>query len=193
MSDFVHLHVHTGYSLLDGAIPVDRLVKRVVELGMDSVAITDHGSMFGVMDFYQQARAAGIKPIVGCECYMAMGSRLDKTSADKGRFHLVLLAKDIIGYRNLCKLASSAYLDGFYYRPRIDKELLAQHSEGLIALSACMQGEIPQLLKEGDPKKVEEAVRFYQGLFGEDGFYLEIQNNGMEEQEPLNRALADLA
>ncbi len=192
MSDFVHLHVHTGYSLLDGAIPVDRLVERVKEMGMGSVAITDHGAMFGALDFYQKARAAGVKPIIGCECYMAMGSRLDKTSADKGRFHLVLLAKDLTGYRNLCKLASSAFLEGFYYRPRIDKEILAKHSEGLIALSACLQGEIPQLLKEGDPKKVEEAVRFYQGLFGEDGFFLELQNNGMEEQEPMNQALADL-
>ncbi|MBW1988467.1 MAG: DNA polymerase III subunit alpha, partial [Deltaproteobacteria bacterium] len=178
--------------LLDGAIPVGRLVDRVAELGMDSVALTDHGSMFGVLDFYFTAKEKGIKPIIGCECYVAPKSRFDKTSADKESFHLVLLAKDLTGYKNLCKLASLAHLEGFYYKPRIDKELLAEHAEGLIGLSGCLQGEIPRLLRDGQEEQAADAARQYADILGPDNFYLELQNNGVPEQEPMNQALAGL-
>ena len=145
---FVHLHVHTQYSLLDGAIRIDALLKRVAEFGMDSVAITDHGTMFGALDFYEKATQAGIKPIIGCECYLAPRRLTDKTPQDSRRVsHIVLLAENREGYQNLCHLASIAQLQGFYYRPRIDKEVLQAHSKGLIAMTACLHGEIPGLIK----------------------------------------------
>ena len=141
---FVHLHLHTDYSLLDGAIQIKPLAQRVVELGMPACAMTDHGNMFGAISFYQAMKAQGVKPIIGCEVYIARGSRKDRAGAagpgQKANFHLILLAKDLEGYRNLVRLTSRAYTEGFYYKPRIDRELLAEHSKGLIALSACMSG-----------------------------------------------------
>ncbi len=193
-ADFVHLHVHTMYSLLDGAIRLDALFKRVKEFGMHSVAITDHGTMFNILEFWQKARSADIKPIIGCECYVAPRTIADKTPLDaKGLNHLVLLAENQDGYRNLCKLASIAQLDGFYYKPRIDKQVLEAHSQGLIAMSACLHGEIPQLIKSGQLKKAEDAARFYQQMFGENNFFLEIQNNGIDIQETVNQHLLEMS
>ncbi|MCP4747341.1 MAG: DNA polymerase III subunit alpha [Desulfobacteraceae bacterium] len=192
--DFVHLHVHTMYSLLDGAIRLDALLKRVKQFDMHSVAMTDHGTMFNVVEFYQMAVKEGIKPIVGCECYMAPRSIRDKTPKDaKGVTHLVLLAKNQEGYKNLCKLASIAQLEGFYYRPRIDKALLKEHCSGLIAMSACLHGEIPQHIKNGRFKEAEESALFYQKLFGENNFYLEVQNNGIDIQDTVNETLREMS
>lgn len=191
---FVHLHVHTQYSLLDGAIRLDPLFKRAVEYGMDSVAVTDHGTMFGTIEFYEKAGKAGLKPIIGCECYIAPRTIADKTPIDnKGLSHLVLLAKNQEGYRNLCKLTTVAQLEGFYYKPRIDKTILRQHSNGLIALSACLHGEIPRLIQEGKMDQADEAARFYLDVFGEEHFYLEVQYNGIDIQERVNQALLDMS
>ncbi|MDY6823301.1 MAG: DNA polymerase III subunit alpha [Thermodesulfobacteriota bacterium] len=192
-TDFVHLHVHTEYSLLDGIIRLDALFKRAVEYGMKAVAITDHGTMFGVVNFYKKAIAAGVKPIIGCECYMAPRTIADKTPADhEGMTHIVLLAENMTGYHNLCRLATAASLHGFYHKPRIDKELLAEHSEGLIGLSACLKGEIPQHLLKGDHAAADASARFYADLFGEDRFFLEVQHNGLSEQDKINEALRDM-
>lgn len=191
---FVHLHVHTQYSLLDGAIRFKHLFNRIHDFGMDSVAITDHGSMFGALEFYSNAIDNKIKPIIGCECYLAPRKLSDKTSLDGKRLsHLILLAENNEGYKNLCKLASIAQLEGFYYKPRIDKEVLQKHSRGLIALSACLHGEIPMLIGEGNIKEADNAAHFYQDLFGENNFYLELQHNGMEIQNKINEALVDMA
>lgn len=152
---FAHLHLHSQYSLLDGAIPFGRLFDRCKKLGMDSVALTDHGNMFGVIEFYTKARAAEIKPIIGIEAYIAPGSRFDKTGGGgvkENAFHLLLLAENLTGYRNLMKLSSIGFLEGFYYRPRIDKEVLAEHSEGIICTTACVAGEVPTALARGDRK-----------------------------------------
>lgn len=190
---FVHLHVHTQYSLLDGAIRFKHLFNRARDFGMDSVAITDHGSMFGALEFYLNAIEEDIKPIIGCECYLAPRKLTDKTFPDsKGVSHLILLAKNNEGYRNLCKLASIAQLEGFYYKPRIDKEVLQKHSRGLIALSACLHGEIPSLILEGKIKEADNAARFYQDLFGENNFFLELQHNGIDIQKKINEALVDM-
>jgi len=191
---FVHLHVHTQYSLLDGAIRIDALLQRTIDFGMDAVAITDHGTMFGVMEFFEKANTAGIKPIIGCECYVAPRRLTDKTSFDaKDLSHLILLAENHDGYRNLCKLASMAQFEGFYYRPRIDKEVLKQHSKGLIGLSACLRGEIPRRIQEGRPNKADEAARSYLDILGENNFFLEVQNNGIDVQENVNQALLDMS
>ncbi len=193
-TDFVHLHVHTMYSLLDGAIRLEALFERVKQFGMHSVAITDHGTMFNVLEFYQKAVKAGIKPIIGCECYVAPRTLSDRSALDaKGLSHLVLLAENQQGYRNLCKLASIAQTEGFYYRPRIDKTVLKAHSEGLIALSACLHGEIPLLISEGRIDRAEEAALFYQELFGPDNFFLEVQNNGIDKQDIVNAALREMS
>ncbi len=193
-TDFVHLHVHTMYSLLDGAIRLDALFKRAEKFGMDSVAITDHGTMFNVVEFYQKAVKAGIKPIIGCECYVAPRTIEDRTPLDaKGLRHLVLLAKNQEGYRNLCRLASIGQTKGFYYKPRIDKNVLKENCEGLIAMSACLHGEIPMLIRDGLIDKAEEAARFYQSLFGEDSFYLEVQNNGIDIQDTVNAGLREMS
>ncbi|MFZ5568911.1 MAG: DNA polymerase III subunit alpha [Thermodesulfobacteriota bacterium] len=192
--DFVHLHVHTEYSLLDGAIRLSALLGQAREFHMNSVAITDHGTMFGVVEFYEKALKANIKPIVGCECYIAPRSLRDKTPFDsKGVSHIVLLAENMEGYRNLCKLATIAQLDGFYYRPRIDKSVLKEHHRGLIALSACLHGEIPQLIKAGKISEAEAAARFYQEVFGENNFFLEVQHNGIDVQNQVNAALLDIS
>ena len=193
-SPFVHLHVHTQYSLLDGAIRINALLDRCRDFGMDAVAITDHGTMFGSVDFYEQATRANIKPIIGCECYVAPRRLTDKTPQDhKGLTHLVLLARDRTGYENLCKLTSVAQLEGFYYKPRIDKTLLEAHSGGLIALSACLHGEIPRKILGGDLAAADRAAQFYQRVFGENNFFLEVQNNGIDKQEVVNRELLDMS
>ncbi|GAB6908477.1 DNA polymerase III subunit alpha [Desulfosarcina cetonica] len=189
-SPFVHLHVHTQYSLLDGAIRLGDLFKAVKTFDMPAVAITDHGTMFGALDFYQQAVAAEVKPIIGCECYVAPRTLADKTPLDKeGLRHLVLLAENQTGYRNLCKLATVAQMEGYYYKPRIDKTVLADHAEGLICLSACLKGDIPQHILAGNMDKAEEAALFYQQLFGEGNFFLELQHNGIPAQEKVNQGL----
>ncbi|MCK5324017.1 MAG: PHP domain-containing protein, partial [Desulfobulbaceae bacterium] len=193
-ADFVHLHVHTQYSLLDGAIRLDDLMKKCKEYGMDSVAITDHGAMFGALEFYVKAQKAGIKPIIGCEFYIAPESRFKRAakSAGKAAFHLVLLAMDRTGYSNLMKLATIAQLEGFYYKPRIDKEVLETHSDGLIALTACLHGEIPHLIAKNDMKGARKEAEYFQSLF-KDRFYLEMQENGIPEQTVVNNGLKELS
>jgi len=190
MSPFIHLHVHTEYSLLDGAIRLDALINQAKAFEMDAVAITDHGTMFGTVEFYEKANKSGIKPIIGCECYVAPRSLKSKTPMDKaGMRHLVLLAKNMEGYQNLCQLASIGQTDGFYYKPRIDKDLLKNHYKGLIALSACLHGEIPHLMIENKEKEAYDLARYYMDLFGPEHFYLEVQDNGIIEQEKVNQGL----
>ncbi len=187
---FVHLHVHTEYSLLDGASRIRSVVGKAAELGMPAVAITDHGTMYGVIDFYKAARDNGIKPLIGCEVYVAPKSRFRKEGNRETLYnHLVLLAKDAEGYRNLVKIVSAGYLEGFYYKPRVDKELLSQYSKGLIALSGCLAGEIPELLLKGEDQKALQAALWYRENFGEGNFYLELQDQGLAEQKELNQKL----
>ena len=184
-ADFVHLHLHTEYSLLDGACRLDRLMDRAHALKFPALAITDHGAMFGVIDFYQAARAKGIKPIIGCEMYVAPGSRLDKKQGSGTRdiyHHLGLLAKDEEGYKNLIKLTTAAHLEGYYYKPRIDKEILTAHSKGLIALSGCLASEIPDLISKDQIQKARDVVDWFKQTLGPDNFYLELQNHGLPEQ-----------
>ncbi|NTV90657.1 MAG: DNA polymerase III subunit alpha, partial [Clostridiales bacterium] len=194
MQDFVHLHVHTEYSLLDGANRIKDLMKRVAGLGMTSIAITDHGVMYGVIDFYKEAKKCGIKPILGCEVYMAPGSRFDKQAGvDSDRGHLILLSKNNTGYKNLMKLVSAGFTEGYYYKPRIDMELLAQHSEGIIALSACLSGDIPKAILQNDYARAKSLALRYNEIMGEGNFYLELQNNGIEEQNLVNQNLIKLS
>lgn len=193
-SPFYHLHLHTEYSLLDGAIRLDSLLNRCKEYNMDAVSMTDHGTMFGVAEFYEKAAKAGIKPVLGCEVYVAPRTLNDRTQMDKkGLSHLVLLAKDRTGYTNLCKLVSVAQLKGFYYKPRIDKELLAEHSEGLVGLSACLKGDIPQAILANDMDRADEMARFYLDTLGEGNFFLEVQENGMDIQHTVNEGLLDMS
>ena len=193
MAEFVHLHLHTEWSLLDGAIRIKDLVPRLLDYKMPGCAITDHGTMYGIVHFYKALKEAGLKPIIGCEFYVAEGSRFEKKASKRGEVgrHLVLLAKDEEGYRNILKLASLAYLEGFYYKPRIDKELLSKYHRGLIAFSACLEGEIPRLFLNGQKDKAVEVAKWYRELFGED-FYLELQRNGLPEQERVNQFLLEL-
>jgi DNA polymerase-3 subunit alpha len=189
-ADFVHLHLHTEYSLLDGACRLDRLMDRAHELKFPALAITDHGAMHGVVEFYQAARAKGIKPIIGCEVYVAPGSRLERKKVEGDKYHhLGLLAKDEAGYKNLIKLTTAAHLEGYYYKPRIDKEILAQHSEGLIAMSGCLASEIPSLIKADQIDKARDAVDFFKQVLGAENFYLELQNHGLPEQAKVNKQL----
>lgn len=191
---FVHLHVHTEYSLLDGVCRLDRLCSAVKERGQNAVAITDHGNLFGAVDFYKAAKKHGIKAIIGCEVYVATRSRLDKThGVDSERHHLVLLCKNEIGYRNLIKLVSSAWVDGFYGKPRIDRELLEKYHEGLIALSACLAGEVPKLIEHGEYIRAKEVAEWYNSLFGKDNYYLELQNHGIAEQAKVNDGLIKIS
>ncbi|NLY56158.1 MAG: DNA polymerase III subunit alpha [Firmicutes bacterium] len=193
-SNFVHLHCHSEYSLLDGFCPVDKLLERAKELGMSSLAVTDHGNLYAAVTFSRQARKYGIKPIIGCEVYVAPGSRFDKTPAAQTRFyHLVLLCEDQTGYHNLVRLVTAAHLEGFYYKPRIDKELLAEHNAGLIALSSCLAGEIPALLLANDYEGAKAVARSYQEIFGPDRFYLELQDQGLPEQRQVNAGLLQLS
>ncbi len=192
--EFVHLHVHSQYSLLDGAIRIDDLLQRATDFGMKSVALTDHGTMFGTIEFYAKAIKAGIKPIIGCECYVAPRRLSDKTPLDhKGLTHLILLAENPEGYRNLCRMMSIAQLEGFYYKPRIDKHLLREHHKGLIAFTACLHGEIPTLIRRNRLKDADTTAQKYLKLFGEGNFFLEVQNNGIDVQESVNQALKDMS
>ncbi|MBE0536729.1 MAG: DNA polymerase III subunit alpha [Phycisphaerae bacterium] len=193
---FTHLHLHTQYSLLDGAIGLGALFSRCKELEMDAVAITDHGNMFGAIEFYTKALAAGVKPIIGIEAYIAPGSRLEKGGGGgvkENAYHLVLLAENVTGYRNLLKLSSIGFTEGFYYRPRIDKEILAQFSEGLICTTACIGGEVPAMLLQGDEEKARQAVENYLKIFGEDRFFIELQHHEPSDLPDLSPALIDLA
>ena len=188
---FSHLHVHTEYSLLDGTCRIPQLVARARELGMDSLAITDHGVMYGAIEFYLAAKKAGIKPIIGSEVYVAQNSRFGRDPSDKDKYHLVLLAKNDIGYRNLIQLTTKAHLEGFYYRPRVDKELLEQYHEGLIALSACLGGEVPRFMLEGRSEEAKQAAMWYKQTF--DDFYLEIQRHPIPELEQINQGLISMS
>lgn len=199
MKDFVHLHLHTEYSILDGAIRIPALVEKVREYGCTSVAITDHGNLFGSIEFYKTCRENGVKPIIGVEAYLAEDmhrkekvSRTDLGSLEKQYYHVVLLAKDIVGYKNLVKMVTKSYLEGFYYKPRIDKNLLEQHKEGIIVLSGCLAGEIPQLILNGKVKEARKVAEWYLSVFGED-FYIEVQNHDLEEERIVNPELIKLA
>ena len=194
-SEFIHLHLHTQYSLLDGACRIPEILNLAKQYKMDSLAITDHGNMFGAIEFYMEAQKAGIKPIIGCEVYIAPKSRLEKTTTgiEDASYHLILLAKDETGYQNLMKLVSSAYLEGFYYRPRIDKEILSQYSKGLIGLTACLKGEVPQLIQQ---RRFNDALKAADGLLnilGKDNFYLELQENLIPEQRQVNEGLIKIS
>ena len=191
---FVHLHVHTEYSLLDGACRIGKLMNRVKDLGQTAVAITDHGAMYGVIDFYKAAKKAGVKPVIGCEVYVAPRSRHDKVHGiDNESAHLVLLCENMTGYQNLCYMVSQAYLDGFYSKPRVDYALLEQYHEGLIALSACLAGEIPKKIMADDYDGAKESALKLAGIFGPDRFYLELQDHGYKQQPAVNRGLRRIA
>lgn len=194
MAEFVHLHVHTNYSLLDGACEIDRLARRLSELGMKSCAITDHGAMYGVIDFYKKMLAYGIKPIIGAEVYMAERTMQDKEpGVDDEQYHLVLLAKDIQGYKNLMKLVSLGFTEGFYYKPRIDMDILAKYSEGLIALSGCLAGRIPSLLLKGNFDEAKNIALQLNSIFGQDNFFIEVQDHGLLDQRRIINDLIRLS
>ena len=194
MSGFTHLHVHTEYSLLDGASRIEDLVLRAKELGMDSLAITDHGAMYGVVDFYKAAKKHGIKPIIGCEVYVAPRGHKEKEGrADKEYAHFILLAENEKGYYNLIKLVSLGFTEGFYYKPRIDYDLLEQYSEGLIGLSACIGGDIPQLLLNGMEEEAKVLALRLKNILGPDNFFIEIQDHGLREERQVNPQLIKLA
>ena len=195
---FTHLHLHTEYSLLDGACRIDRLFDYIKQLGQTAVAITDHGVMYGCVAFYDAAKAAGIKPIIGCEVYVATRTRFDKVNRIDGNNHLILLCKNETGYKNLIKMVSTGFLEGFYSKPRIDHDLLVQYHEGLICLSACLAGEIPQAILAGDYERDKQIALYYNDLFGQGNYYIELQdqgittNGGMTQLE-MNRKLTEIA
>src|SRR5687768_4397723 len=193
---FAHLHLHTDYSLLDGAIQIKPLAKRTEELGMTACAMTDHGNMFGAISFYNAMKSRGIKPIIGCETYITRGSRKDRAATgpgEKANYHLILLAKDLDGYRNLVRLTSKAYTEGFYYKPRIDKELLAEHSKGLIALSACMSGVPSAMLARDKCDDAAAAALEFQDILGKGNYFLEIQEHGLDAQGRIRKPLVELS
>src|ERR1700704_5568262 len=191
---FVHLHLHTEYSLLDGAIRMKELMKKAAEFKMPAVAMTDHGNLFGAIEFYQEATQAGVKPIIGCEAYIAPRSHKDRSSSMReSAYHFTLLAQNEAGYRNLVKLISTAHLDGFHYRPRIDKELLAQHSEGLIGLSGCLAGEVNSAIQANRIDDAKQAAAQYRDILGAENFFMELHDHGMEEQRQCNRVLPQIA
>ena len=189
--DFTHLHVHTEYSLLDGSNKIKELIARVKELGMDSVAITDHGVMYGVIDFYKEAQKQGIHPVIGCEVYVAPGSRFDKSgNMSSNRYHhLVLLAENDTGYHNLMKIVSKGFVEGYYYKPRVDMEVLEKYHEGIIALSACLAGEVQRNLVRGMYEEAKEVAYRYERCFGKGNFFLELQDHGIPEQKLVNQQL----
>ncbi len=191
---FVHLHVHSEYSLLDGAIALPKLPPRVAELDMPAVALTDHGVMYGAIDFYKECHEAGVKPIIGCEVYVAPRTRFDRDPRkDRNAYHLVLLAENLEGYRNLVELASRASLEGHYYNPRVDLDLLSECSDGLICLSACLQGQLPRMMLEGNAEGARQMVGQYRDIFGPDNFFIEIMDHGLDEQREVNPGLIDMA
>ena len=192
---FAHLHVHTEYSLLDGSNKIKEYVSRVKELGMNSAAITDHGVMYGVIDFYREAKRQGIKPILGCEVYVAPNSRFDRevTGGEDRYYHLVLLAENNVGYANLMKIVSKGFVDGYYYKPRVDKEVLREYSEGIIALSACLAGEVPRLLRKNLYNEAKEKALLYEEIFGKGNFFLELQDHGIPEQRYVNQQLLKMS
>ncbi len=189
MPEFTHLHVHTQYSILDGAANIEAIIKKAKDSGMKALAITDHGNMYGVLKFYNEAIKQGIKPIIGCEVYVAIkGRTIKEKTRGKQYNHLILLAKNLTGYHNLMKLISLGYLEGFYYKPRVDKEILEKYSEGIIASSACLGGEVPQAFLNYGEEKAQEAIDWYKRVYKDD-FYLELQNHGLTEQKTVNVAL----
>lgn len=192
---FTHLHVHTEYSLLDGSSKIPEITARAKELGMDSLAITDHGVMYGVIDFYKAARNAGIKPILGCEVYVSPGSRFDKEAgvSEDRYYHLILLAENNKGYYNLTKIVSKGFVDGFYYKPRVDYEVLKQYSEGIICLSACLAGEVQKLLARNLYEEACKAALHYQDIFGKGNFFLELQDHGIPTQKLVNKLLVKMS
>src|SRR5438309_11249929 len=194
MADFVHLHLHTEFSLLDGACRIDEVLDQAVVLGMPALAVTEHGNLFSSVIFHDHARARGLNPILGCEVYVAPGSRLTKSgNPGETQNHLVLLAETLEGYHNLIKLVSAGYTDGFYYKPRIDKALLAQHAKGLIGLSSCLKGEVAEGLSHQQERKAVEAAAAYRDILGPDNFFLEMQWHGIEEQRLVNSGLPAIA
>ena len=191
---FVHLHTHTAYSLLDGEGTIPKLIERAKELGQTAMAITDHGNMYGVIDFYECAKQNGIKPIIGCEVYVAARSRFDKVhDLDSQSCHLILLAENDVGYHNLMKLVSAGFIEGFYYRPRIDMDILREHNEGIIALSACMSGVLSRQLLSGNYDEAKRRAQEFLDIFGRDRYFIEIQDHGIFEQKKLNRDLISIA
>ena len=189
--NFTHLHVHTEYSLLDGSNKITEYVERVKELGMESAAITDHGVMYGCIDFYRACKAAGINPILGCEVYVAPNSRFDREtgSGEDRYYHLVLLAESNQGYSNLMKIVSKSFVEGFYYKPRVDLALLKEYHEGIIALSACLAGEVARYLTRGMYEEGKKAALRYEEIFGKGNFFLELQDHGISQQQTVNQQL----
>src|SRR2546430_4702322 len=195
-SDFVHLHVHSEYSLLDGAAQLEKLVAKAKELKFPAIALTDHGNLFGAIDFYQAAQKGGVKPIVGCELYVAPGSRKERGSQDggyEGANHLTVLVRNRTGYKNLIKLVSRAYLEGYYYKPRVDHELLAQHGDGLLVLSGCLNSEVSRLISAGEHDRAREAAGWHQEVFGKDHYFMEVQAHGLDEQTRVTAETLKLA
>lgn len=193
---FTHLHVHTEYSLLDGSCKIKELVQRAKELGMDSLAITDHGVMYGVIDFYRAAKEVGIKPILGCEVYVAPGSRFDREkvgTSDDRYYHLILLAENDLGYHNLMKIVSYGFTEGYYYRPRVDKEILHTYHEGIICLSACLAGEVQRYLSREQYEEAKRVALEYEDIFGKGNYFLELQDHGIEQQRTVNMGLMRLS
>src|ERR1700746_477516 len=191
---FVHLHLHTEYSLLDGSIRMKDLMKKAAEFGMPAVAITDHGNLFGAIEFYQEAQRAGLKPIIGCEVYVAPGSHKDRPPTRReSAYHFTLLAENETGYRNLMKLVTAAHLDGFHYAPRIDKELLAARAAGLIGLSGCLAGEINSAIQANNIEKAKQAAAEYRDILGAENFFVEMHDHGIEEQRRCNAILPKIA
>src|SRR5258705_13634318 len=195
-ADFVRLHVHSEYSLLDGAARLEKLVQRAAELRFPALALTDHGNLFGSVDFYTACVKAGVKPILGSELYVAPGSRFERSGQDgsyEGASHCTVLVRDQIGHANLMRLVSKAYLDGYYYKPRVDRELLAQHAEGLLVLSGCLNSEVSRQLSAGDVAKALETAGWYQEVFGKDHYFMEVQSHGLEEQRKVTEGTLRIA
>ena len=190
--EFVHLHLHTDYSLLDGACQIPRLVQRALEQHMSALAVTDHGNLFAAAEFHKTATARGLKPIIGCEAYISQQGRHSRSETDRYN-HLVLLCANQKGYRNLIRLVSAGFLEGFYHRPRMDKELLSRHSEGLIALSACLRGEVAEALLAENMEEARRVAYQYQDILGKENFFLEIQDQGLEQEKRINPHLVELS
>ena len=189
--NFTHLHVHTQFSLLDGAAKIPDLVSYAKVLGMKSLAITDHGVMYGTIDFYQECKKQGIKPIIGCEVYLTTGSHLERNN--RGLYHLILLAENIEGYYNLMKIVSLAQLEGFYYKPRVDRDILRAYSKGIICLSACIAGELPVYIQQDNMDGARRCIEEHIEIFGKENYFLEVQNHDLPEEHKVNRALKQLA